>query len=60
MPRVTPKVEPQDKTYLNELEFDVPADRLLEAIRQRQERQGLDHSRETLLRIANQILENRL
>lgn len=59
MPRVTPKVEPQDTTYVAELEYDVPADKLLEAIRQRQARQGKDDSRETVLKIANQVLESR-
>lgn len=60
MPQVEPKVQPEDQTYVGELEFDVPADRLLESIRQRQERRGLPYDKKTLLAIANQVLENRL
>lgn len=60
MPKVEPKVEPQDEAYVGELEFDTPADKLLEAIRQRQERRGLPADRKTLLAIANQVLESRV
>lgn len=57
--RVTPKIESQDERFINEKEFDKPADELLEAIRQRLTRNGDDASKEKLVAIANQILRSR-
>lgn len=59
MPKITPKIEPEQDVYLHELEYSKPADRLIEAIEQNLTRTGEEVSKEKVLFIANKVLESR-